>query len=66
LAPDSLWARPLDTRTDSQRLLFDATVAGSYLATPNACYLAVALNYSGSAGSSIREAADGDRFPRAA
>jgi hypothetical protein len=56
-----------DPRTDSQLLLFDALVpGGNYLGTLHADHLAVALNYSGSADSSIRSAADHNRFPRAA
>ena len=56
-----------DPRTDSQLLLFDALVpGGNYLGTLHADHLAVALNYSGSADSSIRAAADHNRFPRAA
>jgi len=56
-----------DPRTDSQLLLFDAMVpGGNYLGTLHADHLAVALNYSGSADSAIRSAADHNRFPRAA
>jgi hypothetical protein len=56
-----------DPRTDSQILLFDALVpGGNYLGTLHADHLAVALNYSGSADSTIRSAADHNRFPRAA
>ena len=56
-----------DSRTDSQLLLFDALVpGGNYLGTLHADHLAVALNYSGSDDSSIRSAADHNRFPRAA
>jgi len=56
-----------DPRTDSQLLLFDALVpGGNYLGTLHADHLAVALNYSGSDDSSIRSAADHNRFPRAA
>ena len=56
-----------DPRTDSQLLLFDALVpGGNYLGTLRADHLAVALNYSGSADSAIRSAADHNRFPRAA
>ena len=56
-----------DPRTDSQLLLFDALVpGGNYLGTLRADHLAVALNYSGSADSGIRSAADHNRFPRAA
>jgi len=56
-----------DSRTDSQLLLFDALVpGGNYLGTLYADHLAVALNYSGSDDSSIRSAADHNRFPRAA
>lgn len=56
-----------DPRTDSQLLLFDALVpGGNYLGTLRADHLAVALNYSGSTDSTIRSAADHNRFPRAA
>src|SRR5262245_55447640 len=56
-----------DPRTDSQLLLFDALVpGGNYLGTLRADHLAVALNYSGSEDSTIRSAADHNRFPRAA
>ena len=56
-----------DPRTDSQLLLFDAMVpGGNYLGTLHADHLAVALNYSGSADSAVRSAADHNRFPRAA
>jgi hypothetical protein len=56
-----------DPRTDSQLLLFDALVpGGNYLGTLHADHLAVALNYSGSDDSTIRSAADHNRFPRAA
>ncbi len=56
-----------DSRTDSQLLLFDALVpGGNYLGTLHADHLAVALNYSGSDDSTIRSAADHNRFPRAA
>jgi hypothetical protein len=56
-----------DPRTDSQLLLFDAMVpGGNYLGTLHADHLAVALNYSASADSTIRSAADHNRFPRAA
>ena len=44
-----------DRRTDSQLLFFDALVpGGNYLGTLHADHLAVALNYWGSADSSIR------------
>jgi hypothetical protein len=56
-----------DPRTDSQLLLFDALVpGGNYLGTVHADHLAVALNYWGSDDSTIRSAADHNRFPRAA
>jgi hypothetical protein len=56
-----------DPRTDSQLLLFDALVpGGNYLGILHADHLAVALNYAGSADSTIRSAADRNRFPRAA
>jgi hypothetical protein len=56
-----------DPRTDSQILLFDALVpGGNYLGTLHADHLPVALNCSGSADSTIRSAADHNRFPRAA
>lgn len=56
-----------DTRTDSQLLLADAIVPGSTLfGTLHADHLAVALNYAGSTDSTIRAAADHNRYPRAA
>ena len=56
-----------DSRTDSQLLLFDALIpGGNYLGTLHADHLAVALNYGGSTDSTIRSAADHNRFPRAA
>jgi hypothetical protein len=56
-----------DPRTDSQLLLFDALVpGGNYLGILHADHPAVALNYAGSADSTIRSAADRNRFPRAA
>jgi hypothetical protein len=56
-----------DSRTDSQLLLADAIVPGSNLfGTLRADHLAVALNYWGSSDSSIRAAANHNRYPRAA
>jgi len=56
-----------DSRTDSQLLLPDALIpGGNFLGTLHADHLAVALNYGSSSDSTIRSAANHNRYPRAA
>ena len=56
-----------DANTDSQLLLSDAIVpGGNFFGTLHADHLAVALNYLSSNDSTIRAAADRNRYPRSA
>jgi hypothetical protein len=56
-----------DSRTDSQLLLSDALVpGGNYFGTLHADHLAVALNYLSASDSTIKAAADHNRYPRSA
>ena len=56
-----------DPRTDSQLLQSDAIIpGGDFLGTLRADHLAVALNYLSSTDSTIRSAADRNRYPRSA
>jgi hypothetical protein len=56
-----------DPRTDSQLLLSDAIVpGGNFFGTLHGDHLAAALNYASSTDSTIRAAADHNRYPRSA